>query len=171
MAPVQLASFLRPVVSLQGSCGDSLPLRLPVPLQLPQGPHHGASGSCWGLAHCLPALWQQAVELLHFTAALPWGVGSGSPAACFLIASEQRILNLLLLTATLPRGSGQWKSSGTLPHCLGAVSTRIPAIHRRTAWGQGALGSGSPAALCHTALWQPAVDLLLRTATLPRDSG
>ena len=44
-------------------------------LPLPQGPGQGAPRSCWGVAHCRTALWLRAVELLHFTAALPKGSG------------------------------------------------------------------------------------------------
>ena len=62
-------------------------------------------------------------------------VGSGSPAACLGL----RATDLLLHTASLPGGSGQWNSCYTPPHCLGAVGSGTPAIHRRTAWGQWAV--------------------------------
>jgi hypothetical protein len=38
--------------------------------------------------------------------------------------------------ASLPRGSGQCNSCNALPHCLGAVGSRTPAMHCLTAWGQ-----------------------------------
>ena len=57
------------------------------------------------------------------------------------------------LTASLPRGSGQRNSCNALRHCLGAVDTVTPAVHRLTAREQ----------------W--AVQLLRRTASLPGGSG
>ena len=72
-ACTRLGSPLRPAVSFRGRPGDSLPLDLPVPLQLPKGPHHGPSGSCWGPEHCLTVLWQWAVELLLNTVKLRGG--------------------------------------------------------------------------------------------------
>ena len=95
------------------------------------------------------------MELLHFTAALPWGsgqwisccmlphclgvVGNGSPAACCSTVSGLRAVDLSLLTATLPGVSGQWNSCFTPPHCPGAVGSRTPAAHCLTAWGQWAV--------------------------------
>ena len=62
-------------------------------------------------------------------------------------------MELLQCTATLPVGNGRWKSCNALPHCLGAVGSGYPIMHR------------------HTALRQWAVELLQCTATLPRGSG
>ena len=93
----------------------------------------------------------------------------------------QWAVELLQCTASLPGGSGQWNSCNALPHCLGAVDSATPAMHRLTAVGQwavtlpqcttslpggsgqwnscnalphclGAVGSGTPAMHCLTAL-------------------
>ena len=89
--------------------------------------------------HCLTALGQWAVELLQYTATLPGG--SGQCSSCNA------------LTASLPRGSGQRNSCNALRHCLGAVDTVTPAVHRLTAREQGA------------------VQLLRRIASRPGGSG
>ena len=60
---------------------------------------------------------------------------------------------LLPYTASLPWGSGPGISCNTLPHCLGAVGSGIPAMHYPTAWGQ----------------WT--VELLQCTASRPGGSG
>ena len=62
-------------------------------------------------------------------------------------------VEFLQCTASLPRGSGQCDSCNTLPHCLGAVGSRTPAMH------------------CHAARVQWVVELLQNTASLPNDSG
>ena len=85
--------------------------------------------------HCLTALGQWAVEILQYTATLPGG--SGQCSSCNA------------LTASLPRGSGQCNLCNALPHCLGAVYTVTPAVHRLTALG--AVGSATPATHCLTA--------------------
>ena len=94
------------------------------------------------------------MELLQCTAPLPWG---------------QWAAELLLYTASLPGGSGQWNSCNVLPHCPRAVGSGTPAIHCRTALG--AVGSGTPAMHCLTAWGQRAVELLQCTAPLPGGSG
>ena len=50
-------------------------------------------------------------------------------------------------------GSGHCNSCNTLPHCLGALGSGTPAMHRFTAWGQ------------------LAVQLVQCTASLPGGSG
>ena len=50
-------------------------------------------------------------------------------------------------------GSGQWNFCNALPHCLWAVGSGTPSLHRHTVWGQ----------------W--AVELLSCTASLPGGSG
>ena len=67
-----------------------------------------------------------------------------------LTAWGQRAVELLQCTAPLPGGSGQCNSCNTVPHCLGAVGSRTPAMHCLTA--PGAVGSGPPAMLC-TPAW------------------
>ena len=57
-----------------------------------------------------------------------------------LTAWGQWAVELLLCTASLPWGSGQWSSRRTLPHCLGAVGSGTRVVHRLTAWGQSTLG-------------------------------
>ena len=59
-------------------------------------------------------------------------------------------MDLLQYTAALPGGSGQWNSSNAPPHCLVAV------------------GGGTRAAHCRTALAQWAAVLMEYTATPPR---
>ena len=98
----------------------------------------GAMGSGTPAMHCLTAWGQWTVQLLHLrchTAQGRWAV------------------ELLICTATLLGGSGRWNSCNALPHCLGAVGSGAPVMHRHIAWGR----------------W--AVELLLCTATLSRVSG
>ena len=78
---------------------------------------------------------------------------SGTLAMHCHTARGQWAVELLLYTASLPKGSGQWKSCNALPHCLGVV------------------GSGTPAMHCLTACGQWAVELVQHTASLPRGSG
>ena len=80
-------------------------------------------------------------------------VGSGTPATHCHTAWRLGAVPLLLRTAALPGGSGQWNSCDTLPLCLGAAGCATPAMHCLTAWGQ----------------W--AVELLQCTASLPGGSG
>ena len=68
-------------------------------------------------------------------------------------ACGQWAVELPQCAATLPGGSGQWNSCNALPHCLGAVGGRSPALRR------------------HTALGQWVVQFLQSTATLPTGSG
>ena len=71
------------------------------------------------------------------------------------ILQRQGILHsqgILLLSASLPRGSGQWPSCCTLPHCLGAMGSGAPAITLPHCLG--AVGSGTPAVHCLTARGQ-----------------
>ena len=112
---------------------------------------NGLWNSCNALPHCLgevgsgtpvmhrhTAWGRWAVELLQCTASLP-----GSSGQC----------NSCICTSTLLTGGGQWKSSNALPHCLWAVGSGAPTLHRHTVRGR----------------W--AVELLQRTASLPRGSG
>ena len=93
-------------------------------------------------------------------------------------------VEILLHTAALPEGSGEWYSCHSLPPCLGAVGRPSPAIHCRRAWGSGqwnscntlrhgpgAGGSGSPAMHCLTAWGQWTVQLPQYTAPLPGGIG
>ena len=48
-------------------------------------------------------------------------------------------LQLLPRTASLPGGSGRCNFSNARPHCLGAVGSATPAMHRLTALGQWAV--------------------------------
>ena len=122
------------------------------------------------------------------------------PCCTALVGRGQWAVDLLQRTATLPGGCGQCNSSYALPHCLWAVGSGAPAIHRQTAWGQwaveilqcnaarpggsgqcssrnalphclGAVGSAAPAMHCHTAWGQWAVKLLQCTATPPEGGG
>ena len=142
----------------------------------------GAVGSGSPAVHCHTALGQWAVELLRYTAALPWGSGQWKSCRTAL-------------------GPEQSNSRGTLLQCLGAVGRGTPAAHRRTAWGQctvgrllhsalplgavasgqwntcctlphclGAVGSGTRAVHCHTALGQWSVELLRHIAALSTQS-
>ena len=177
----QLGSPLRPVVSVHGCSGDSLSLRLLVLLQLLQGPHHGAPGSCWDLAHCLTTLGQWAVGPLVHAASL--SRGSGQEISCFslphclgAVGSGNPALpwgsgqwKSCRYTATLPGGSGQWISCCMLLHFLGAAGSGPPAAHRLTAWGQWAVE------FLHFTAALPcgngAVDLLLLAASVAGAAG
>ena len=188
-------SFWCWAAAVQGRPGDAPPLCLRVPPKFSLGPGPCASGPWSGgddagtciaevpctLPHC-SGLW--AVELLLYTASLPWGSGQW----------------ISFCSLSLPGGSGQWDTCCTLPHCLGAVGSGTPAVHCHTAWGQwavghllytatlpggsgqwdtcctlphcrGAVGSGTPAVHCLTAWGQWAVGHLLYTASLPGGSG
>ena len=50
-----------------------------------------------------------------------------------LTTCGQWAVELLLYTATLSGGSGQWNSYYALPHCLGAMGSENLAMHCRTA--------------------------------------
>ena len=164
----------------------------------PGGSGQCNSNSCNALSHCLGAVggatstmhgltaWGQwAVELLQYTASLPWGsgqwnsfnalphclgaVGSATPAMHCLTAWGQWAVQLLQCTASLPGGSGRCNFYNARPHCLGAVGSATPAMHCLTALG--AMGSGTLAMHCLTAWGQWAVQLLQCTASLPGGSG
>ena len=64
------------------------------------------------------------------------GTAAGAPPPPPPPAWGQWAVDLLQYTASLPGGSGQWASRNTLPHCLWAVGSGPPAMHRLTAWGQ-----------------------------------
>ena len=135
-----------------------------------------AVGSGTPALHCRIAWGQWAVELLPYTAPLPWGSGPGiscialplcleamvrashallcltawrqwvlhTSTTHYLAAPGQWAVELLLNTASLPGGSGQWSFRSwcyALPVCLGAVGSGIPATHCLTAWGQWVVGS------------------------------
>ena len=140
---------LRLAVSVYGRSGDSLPLRLLVPLQLPQGPAgalHTASLPCGS------GQWNSCISLQH----CPGAVGSGSPATCCRIALRQWAQDLLLLTVTLPGGSGQWKSC--------RYTAALP-------WGSGQWYSRNTMLHCPRGSGQRAVDVMPGTASLPAGSG
>ena len=97
----------------------------------------GQMNSCNRLPHCLGAVGSGA-----FRNALPHclgAVGIGTPAMHCLTAWGQWAVELLLYTASLPGGSGQWTSCNILPHCPGATGGGPPAMHCPTAWGQWAV--------------------------------
>ena len=98
----------------------------------------GAVGSATPAMNCLTAWGQWAVELLQYTASLPRASGQWNSCIC---------------NTSLLRGNGQRSSCNALPHCLWAVGSGAPALHRHTVWGQ----------------W--AVQLLQRTASLTGGSG
>ena len=75
------------------------------------------------------------------------------PCCTAVVGRGQWAVDLLQRTATPPGGYGQWNSCNALPHCLGAV------------------GSGTAAVQCLTALGQWAVQLLQCTAPLLGGSG
>ena len=58
-----------------------------------------------------------------------------------------------------------WKTCNALPHCLGAMGSRTPAMHCLTALG--VVGSGTPAWHYHNAGAQSAIELLSCTSSLP----
>ena len=82
-----------------------------------------------------------------------WAVGSATPTTHCHNAWRLWAVQLLLCTASLPRGNGQWSSCYAPLDCLGAVGSGTPAMQRHTAWG-----------LC-------VVDFLQCSATPPGDGG
>ena len=66
---------------------------------------------------------------LHCTCG-QWAVGSGTSAMHCHTAWGQWAVQLLLCTASLPVGSGQWSSCYAPADCLGAVGSGTPAMQR-----------------------------------------
>ena len=146
----------------------------------------GAVGSGTPAIHCLPT-WRavgSGPPAIHCVTA--WGaLGSGPPATHCLTDSGQWAVPLLQYTTSLPRGSGQWTSCNTLPHCLegsgqwtscntlrhclGAVGSGPAAIHCPNARGQWAVELLQYTASLHVGQW--ALDLLQCTARMPGGSG
>ena len=56
-------------------------------------------------------------------------VGTGALAMHGLTAWRQWAVELLKYSASLPGGSGQWKSCNAPPHGMGAVGCATPAMH------------------------------------------
>ena len=92
------------------------------------------------------------VPLLHCTCG-QWAVGSGTSATHYHTAWRLWAVQLLLCTASLPVGSGQWSSCNAPLDCLRAVGSATLAIHCLTARGQ----------------W--AVEIVQCTVTPPGDGG
>ena len=94
--------------------------------------------------HCV------CIAALHF-----WAVDMGTWNFCYALSHRRGPWDVQLLqcTASLPGGSGQGNACNALPHCLRAVGTGAPTLHRHTVRGQ----------------W--VVELLSCTATLLGDSG
>ena len=91
----------------------------------------------------LPFLTLCAFQLSASFFALPHclgTVGSGSPAVHYLIAGGSGwVVELLLCTASMPGGSGQWNSLCALPHWVGALGSGSCAVHCLAAEGQWAM--------------------------------
>ena len=151
-------------------------------------------GSATPAIHCLTAWgsgqWISCNTLPHSLGA----VGSGAPAmrgptscgdgeSCLgggrCLKSRTRAMHchtawgqwaveLLLCTASVPGGSGQWNSCHALPHCLGEWAVELVQC---TASVPGAVGSGTCAMYCLGAWGQWAVELLSCTVSLPGGSG
>ena len=58
------------------------------------------------------------------------------PCSTIVVGRGQWAVELLQRTATPPGGCGQWNCCYALPHCLGAVGSGTPAVHCLTALGQ-----------------------------------
>ena len=114
---------------------------------------HGTAGSGTRVAHRRTSLGQWAVELLQYIAALPGGSGQWKSYGA-LPHSPGAVGNKTSAVA-LPWDSGQWNSCGTLPHCPEAMAS---VTLRYTALGQRAVGSGTCAVHCRTALGQWVVE-------------
>ena len=131
--------LLRQSVSLPG--GQWAVTRIAPP---PEG--SGQQDSCDTLPHCLGA------------------VGSARPAIHCPTAGGGRALELLQFTTSLPGGMGQWNLRTTLPQRLegsGQQNSRNALLCRIRA-----VGSGTPAMHCRTAMGQWVVQLLLYTTSL-----
>ena len=145
-----------------GQCNSKL---LPRTASLP-----GGSGRCnfyKARPHCLGAV-GSATPAMHCLSALG-AVGSGSPAMHCLTAWGQWAVQLLQCTASTPGGSGQCNSCNALPHCPGGSGQRNSC--NALPHCLGAVGSGTPAMHCLTALGQWAVKLPQCTTSLPGGSG
>ena len=123
--------------------------------------------SCNALPHC-PGAVGSATPGMHCLTALG-AVGSAAPVMLCLTGWGQCAAQLLQCTASLPRGSGQWTSCNSLPHCPGGSGqcsscNALPHCPR-------AVGSATPAMHCLTAWGQWAVELLQCSAPLPGGSG
>ena len=164
-------------------------------------PLHGGSGQwnsvcspphCFkavggGASHvlCPTTLGQWAMQLLRYTATLPWGSGESYSCGTLLYLGArgsgtlavhghtcgQWAVEVLWHIGTPPWGTRQWNSCNTLPHCPGAMGSRTPAV--TLPWGNGqwnsfyapphcqrAVGTGTPSVHCHTAREQWALELL-----------
>ena len=77
-------------------------------------------------------------------------------------------MELLLQTASLPGGSGQWNSP-IIPLRPGGSERRKSC--NAPPYSMGAMGSGFAATHHRAALWQRAVEILRYTTTLPGGSG
>ena len=95
----------------------------------------GQWNSCNARPLCLHAVWRW-----NSCNALPhcqWAVGIGTPTRHRHTVCGQSAVELPQRTATLPGGSGQWtgqwKSCNAPPHCLRAVGSATPTMHRHTA--------------------------------------
>ena len=108
-----------------------------------------AVGSATRAMHCLTFWGQCIVELMSCTATPPGG--SGQWNSCIARAHQLGGREFLPRRRSLPkeryscsalpscrRGTGQCNSCYALPHCLWAVSSGAPAVHRQTACGEWA---------------------------------
>ena len=99
-------------------------------------------------------------------------------------ALGQRVVEISECTATLLVGSEQSKYCNAPPHCLGAVSTGTPVMHRHVAFGHwtrnscsatphclDARGRGNLVRPCHTSCGQWAAELLQCNDIPPGGSG
>ena len=102
------------------------------------------------LPHCLGAM-GSATPATHCLTAWGWWAVELLQRTTLLL--EGVAVKLLQCTAALPGGGGLWNSCHAVQHCLGAV------------------GGGTPAMRCLTALRQRAVQLLQYTAPLHGGTG
>ena len=99
----------------------------------------GAVGSGPPAIHCRTARGQWAVQLLQRTDCLTaWGQCTVQLLQCTasLPWGSGQCNSCNALTASLPGGSGQCNSCNALPHCLGALGSGTPAMHCLTALEQ-----------------------------------
>ena len=121
---------------------------------------------CDTLSHCLGAAGNgtpsarygiarehMAVELVPYNATPPTAVGGGIRATQCHNAPGKWAMDLLLHTATVHGGSGQWNSCYPPPHCRAAAC------------------SGNPTAQCLTASRQCTMESMWISASMPRGSS
>ena len=86
-------------------------------------------------------------------------------------ASGQRAVQLVQRTASLSVGSGQWNSCQAVPHCPLPMGSGQGKYYNALPHCLGAVGRGTLAMHCLTALGKRALQLLVCATTPPGGGG